>query len=89
MEGYRQRACQFHQGFRPLYVDAGVLVQYPEHNAIHTELLRRMDIVAHNLKFMIRVTKLAGSGTNQNMYGSANVAANGLHQSRAGSDSPR
>jgi hypothetical protein len=63
-------------------------VQDPQYNAIHAKLLRRQDVVSHNLKFMIGVTKIASPGANQDVDGKAHVAAGSLHQSGAGSDSP-
>jgi hypothetical protein len=87
MKSYGQRVSQFHQGFRSLDVDTGIFVQYPQDYAIHPELLGGKDIVAHDVEFVAGVTKAAGPGANQNVDGNAHVAANGLHESRAGSDS--
>jgi hypothetical protein len=62
--------------------------QYPKHNAIHTKLFGSLDIVAHDFKFMIGVTKIASPWADQNVNGNRDVSSSRSHKSRAGSDSP-
>lgn len=89
MKRDRQGMSQFHQGSGVLDVDTAVFVQYAQNHTIHTDLLGGEDIVAHDLKFGIGVIKAAGSRPNQNMDGSLNAAASGLHESCARSDTTR
>jgi hypothetical protein len=89
MKGYGQRVRKFHKHFRALDINASVFMQYSEHKTVHTDLLSSTDIIAHGLKFTIGITKIAGSRANQDMDGNLHVAASGLHEARAGSDSSR
>src|SRR6202042_1331340 len=82
MKSYGQSARQFDQSPGALNVHPGISLQYAEHDAIHTELPGRQNVVAHDLKFIVGITKVAGSRANQNVNGNADVAANGLHEPR-------
>jgi hypothetical protein len=87
MKGYRQRVGKFHQHFRTLNIDTIVFMEYSQDEAVRADLLGRVDIIAHGLKFMIGITKIAGPRANQDVDGDAYVTASGLHETRARSDS--
>src|ERR1700680_3887710 len=87
MKSHRQGASHFNQIPCPFNVDTSAALQNSQHDAIHAELLRGKDVVAHNFKFAIGVTEISCPWTNQNMDGNAQFSPGGLHQSRSRSDS--
>src|ERR1700722_8857434 len=87
MKSYRQRVGKLYQHFRTLNIDTIVFTKYSKDEAVRADLLGRVDIIAHGLKFVIGITKIAGPRANQDMDGNAHVAASGLHETRARSDS--
>jgi len=87
MKGYRQRVSKLYQHFRTLNIDTIAFMEYSQDEAVRADLLGRVDIIAHGLKFVIGITEIAGPRANQDMNGDAHVTASGLHETRARSDS--
>jgi hypothetical protein len=87
MKGYRQRVGKLYQHFRTLNIDTIVFMEYSQDEAVRADLLGRVDVIAHGLKFMIGITKITRPRANQDMDGNAHVTASGLHETGAGSDS--
>jgi len=62
-----ERFRQFHQLLRMLDIDIPFRIEDAEHNSVSTQVLRGLDVAAHDLHFLLGITEIAGSRANDGM----------------------
>ena len=88
MKGNVQRARKVDQLSRACHIDASLLIQQAESDAVRSKIACMGDLLPHHLKLEIGIAKIAAAGTNHDVQADGNPAANRSDQSCARSDSP-